>query len=178
MPTERNTSISQKLRRVLLLVGVVDSPGLPPDVAVPAPAWVRVVWDGLVLKTREPLRCLGLSLGSLTSGGGLIKPADALYSREYSGKTPQMPRGCYDTNSPLASSAGGLAARRTPPTHRGLGRTRSSIKTSHKAWRSAPCSLSLNCRELTFPCSQMSKRTKSLDSAGRAARLKTLLTTT
>lgn len=160
----------------------MDSPVLPPDVVLPPPAWVRVVWDGLVLKTREPLRCLGLSLDSLTSGRGLIKPADAitaaLYSRKYRGKTPKKPRGCYNINSPLASSAGGLVARRIPPTHKGLGRTLSSIKTSHRAWRSAPCSLSLNCRELTLPCSQMSKRTKSLDSADRAARLKTLFTTT
>lgn len=81
--------------------------------------------------------------------------------------------GCYNRNSPLASSACVFVAGRIPSTHKGFGRTFSSIKTSHRAWRSAPCSLSLSCKGLTFPCSQMSKRTKSFDSAETAARLKT-----
>lgn len=35
------------------------------------------------------------------------------------------------------------------------------MTTSQRAWRSAPCSLSLSCNGLMLPCSQMSKRTYS-----------------
>lgn len=71
--------MSQKLRRVLLLVGVVDSPVLPPITGAPPAAWLKEIWDGLCLKTREPLRCLGLSLTSFSSAGGLTgKPGEAV----------------------------------------------------------------------------------------------------
>lgn len=73
---ESHTSMSQKLRRVLLLVGVVESGVLLPVMAAPPPAGLKVIWDGLCLKTREPLRCLGLSFTSLSSGKGVIKPED------------------------------------------------------------------------------------------------------
>lgn len=65
---DKLTSKSQKLRRVLLLVGVVDSGVLLPVAAAPPVAWDKLMGDGLLLKTREPLRCLGTSLTSLTSG--------------------------------------------------------------------------------------------------------------
>lgn len=46
-------------------------------------------------------------------------------------------------------------------TQRGFGKTLSSMMASQRAWRSAPISLSLSCKGLMFPCSQMSKRTYS-----------------
>lgn len=71
--------MSQKLRRVLLLVGVVDS-GVPvPVMGVLPTAWFKVMGEGLVLKTREPLRCLGLSFTSFTSGKGINSPEDTFY---------------------------------------------------------------------------------------------------
>lgn len=73
---QNHTSMSQKLRRVLLLVGVVDSAVLPPTIGGAPAAWFRKTWDGLCLKTREPLRCLGLSLASFSSGRGLVKPEE------------------------------------------------------------------------------------------------------
>lgn len=66
--------MSQKLRRVLLPVGVVDSGVLVPVMGVLPKAWVKVMGEGLVLKTREPLRCLGLSFTSFTSGKGFNSP--------------------------------------------------------------------------------------------------------
>lgn len=93
-------------------------------------------------------------------------------------KTHKNSSGYSTINSPLASSGGDLVARRVPPTHKGFGRTFNSIKTSHRACLSASCSLSLSCRELTLPCSQMSNRTKSLDSAETAVRLKMAFTRT
>ena len=68
--------MSQKLRRVLLLVGVVDSGVLVPGRGLLPPAWVRVMGEGLLLKTREPLRCRGLSFTSFTSGSGTNCPED------------------------------------------------------------------------------------------------------
>lgn len=68
--------MSQKLRRVLLLVGVVDSGVMVPVTGVLPTDWVMVMGDGLVLKTREPLRCLGLSFASFTSGKGISSPED------------------------------------------------------------------------------------------------------
>lgn len=65
---DKLTSRSQKLRRVLLLVGVVDSGVLLPVAVAPPAVWDKLIGDGLLLKTREPLRCLGTSLTSLTSG--------------------------------------------------------------------------------------------------------------
>lgn len=66
--------MSQKLRRVLLPVGVVDSGVLGPVMGALPTAWVKVMGEGLVLKTREPLRCLGLSFTSFTSGNGISRP--------------------------------------------------------------------------------------------------------
>ncbi len=68
--------MSQKLRRVILLVGVVDSGVLVPVMGVLPPAWVKMMGEGLVLNTREPLRCLGLSFTSFTSGRGIESPED------------------------------------------------------------------------------------------------------
>lgn len=51
-----------------MLVGVVDSGVLLPVAVAPPAAWDKLMGDGLFLKTREPLRCLGTSLTSLTSG--------------------------------------------------------------------------------------------------------------
>lgn len=64
---DKLTSKSQKLRRVLLLVGVVDSGVLPPVAAAPPVVWDKLMGDGLLLKTREPLRCRRTSLTSRTS---------------------------------------------------------------------------------------------------------------
>lgn len=50
--------MSQKLLRVLLLVGVVDSGVLVPVMDVLPTACVKVMGEGLLLKTRDPLRCL------------------------------------------------------------------------------------------------------------------------
>lgn len=68
--------MSQKLRRVLLLVGVVDSGVLVPVIGVFPTAWVKLMGEGLVLKTREPLRCLGQSFNSFTSGKGIHSPEE------------------------------------------------------------------------------------------------------
>lgn len=68
--------MSQKLRRVLLLVGVVDSGVLVPVMGVLPTAWVKVMGEGLVLKTREPLRCLGVSFTSFTSGKSINSPGE------------------------------------------------------------------------------------------------------
>lgn len=57
-------------------MGVVDSGVLVPVVGVVAGAGIRVMGDGLFLNTREPLRCRGLSLTSLTSDGGLTRPKE------------------------------------------------------------------------------------------------------
>lgn len=65
--------MSQKLRRVLLLVGVVDSGVLIPVTGTLPTAGVRVMGEGLDFKTREPLRCLGLSFTSFT-GRGVARP--------------------------------------------------------------------------------------------------------
>lgn len=73
-PLETLTSISQKLRRVLLLVGVVDSGVLGPAIWVLPTVWVKVIEEGHVLKTREPLRCLVLSFTSFASGRVLSRP--------------------------------------------------------------------------------------------------------
>lgn len=70
------TSMSQKLRRVLLPVGVVDSGVLVPAIGVLPADWVKVMGEGLDLNTREPLRCLGLSFTSFTSGKGISRPED------------------------------------------------------------------------------------------------------
>lgn len=71
---------------MLLLVGVVDSAAVPPPVvgAPPAADWPREIWDGLCLKTREPLRCLGPSLSSLCSAGGLLEPGGAVQRQRLS----------------------------------------------------------------------------------------------
>lgn len=63
--------MSQKLRRVLFPVGVVDSGVLTPAMGVLPKAWVKVMGVGLLLYTREPLRCLGLSFTSFNSGKGI-----------------------------------------------------------------------------------------------------------
>lgn len=68
--------MSQKLRRVLLPVGVVDSGVLLPVMGAPPTAWIKLIGDGLVLKTLEPLRCLGLSFTSLASGKGISSPEE------------------------------------------------------------------------------------------------------
>lgn len=57
-----------------MLVGVVDSGVLLPAAAEIPAAWDKLMGDGLFLKTREPLRCLGASLGSLTSGEEMQGP--------------------------------------------------------------------------------------------------------
>ena len=72
--------MSQKLRRVLLLVGVVDSGVLVPVTGVALPAGIKVIGEGLVLKTREPLRCLGLSFTSFTSGKDTSCPTDVFHN--------------------------------------------------------------------------------------------------
>lgn len=61
---------------MLLPVGVVDSAALLPVVGAPPGAWLKVIGEGLCLKTREPLRCRGLSLASFSSGGGLVEPEE------------------------------------------------------------------------------------------------------
>lgn len=72
--------MSQKLRRVLLPVGVVDS-GVPVCVTgVPPTAWIKLIGEGLVLKALEPLRCLGLSFTSFTSGKGISSPEGTFYN--------------------------------------------------------------------------------------------------
>lgn len=71
---EELTSMSQKLRRVLLLVGVLESGMLVTIMEVPPTVWVKVMGDGLFLKTREPLRCLGMSFTSFMSGKGITEP--------------------------------------------------------------------------------------------------------
>lgn len=68
--------MSQKLLRVLLLVGVVDSGVLVPVMDVFPTACVKVMGEGLLLKTRDPLRCLWLSFTSLTSGNGFKSSKD------------------------------------------------------------------------------------------------------
>lgn len=68
------TSMSQKLRRVLLLVGVVESGVLVPVVELLPEGWLKVMGEGLLLNTREPVRCLGLSFNSLTSDNGINSP--------------------------------------------------------------------------------------------------------
>ena len=68
-PHVSHTSISQKLRRPLLLVGVVDSGVLLPGVGVPPWAWGRMMGEGLFLDTRALMRCVSLS--SFVSGEGL-----------------------------------------------------------------------------------------------------------
>jgi len=70
--------MSQKLRRVLLLVGVVDSGVVVPVMGGLPTAWVKVMGAGLVLKTREPLRCLGLSFPSFPSARGVARPEDTI----------------------------------------------------------------------------------------------------
>lgn len=77
---EELTSMSQKLLRVLLPVGVVDSGVLVPVTGMPPTVWIRVIGEGLDLKTREPLRCLGLSFTSFTSGTGFNSPKDTIYN--------------------------------------------------------------------------------------------------
>lgn len=66
--------MSQKLRRVLLLVGVLESGVLVTIMEVPPTVWVKVMGDGLFLKTREPLRCRGMSFTSFMSGKGITEP--------------------------------------------------------------------------------------------------------
>lgn len=68
--------MSQKLRRVLLPVGVVDSGVQTPVRVVLPPAWVKVIGEGLLLKTREPLRCLWLSFTSFISAKGINRPGE------------------------------------------------------------------------------------------------------
>lgn len=71
--------MSQKLRRVLLPVGVVDSGVVTPAMGVVPTAWVKVMGEGQVLKTREPLRCLGLSFTSFTSDSGFNRPVSKTF---------------------------------------------------------------------------------------------------
>lgn len=66
--------MSQKLRLVLLLVGVVDSGVLLPATVVLPTVWDKLMGEGLLLKTREPLRCLWLSFTSLASGKDICSP--------------------------------------------------------------------------------------------------------
>lgn len=70
--------MSQKLRRVLLPVGVVDSGVLVPVMGTLPKAWVKVMGEGLALKTRVPLRCLGVSFTSFTSGNAINSPEDTV----------------------------------------------------------------------------------------------------
>lgn len=72
--------MSQKLRRVLLLVGVVDSGVLVPVTGGPPAPWTKVMGAGLLLKTLDPLRCLGLSFTSFTSGKDVICPENIIES--------------------------------------------------------------------------------------------------
>lgn len=74
--------MSQKLRRVLLPVGVVDSGVMEPVMGPLAAACVKVIGEGLLLKTREPLRCLGVSFTSFTSGKGTSSPEDTVNKRD------------------------------------------------------------------------------------------------
>lgn len=71
---EELTSMSQKLRRLLLVVGVVDSVVPLPVMVVLPTAWVKATEERLFLKTREPLCCLGLSFTSFTSGNKISSP--------------------------------------------------------------------------------------------------------
>lgn len=61
---DKLTRISQKLRREILLVGVVDSGVLVPISGLTPAEWIKVIGEGLLLKIREPLLCLGLSFFS------------------------------------------------------------------------------------------------------------------
>lgn len=81
------------------------------------------------------------------------------------------------TYSPLASSLWAFVAGQDTPRQRGFGKTLSSITTSQSAWRRAPCSLSLSCKGLTLPCSQMSNLTCSRDSVRRQTADKESFTT-
>lgn len=82
-PLGELTSMSQKLRRVLFPVGVVDSGVLVPVMEVFPTAWVKVMGEGLLLNTREPLRCLGLSFTSFISGKGINNPEDKFYKDKH-----------------------------------------------------------------------------------------------
>lgn len=67
-------SISQKLRRVVLPVGVLDSGVLGPVLGlVPEGGGIRVKGEGLFLTLLEPLQDIKLSLNSFTSNGGELK---------------------------------------------------------------------------------------------------------
>lgn len=73
--------MSQKLRRELLPVGVVESGVLEAGSGELPTAWGKVIGAGLVLKTREPLRCLGLSFTSFTSGKE-VRPDDKHFNED------------------------------------------------------------------------------------------------
>lgn len=69
----KQTSMSQKLRRVFLLVGVVDSGVLVPVTGEP-PTWVMLMGEGLLPKTLGPLHCRGLAFTSFISDEQITCP--------------------------------------------------------------------------------------------------------
>lgn len=99
--------MSQKLRRVLLLVGVVDSGVLVPVMGLLPTDWVMAMGEGLVLKTREPLRCLGLSFASFTSGKGISSPEDT-FQKGVGSKQKQLftPTSTFKSSRPQSATNG------------------------------------------------------------------------
>lgn len=87
----------QKLRRVVLLVGVVESGVVLPPTGAPPAGCIRVMGAGLLLKTLEPLRVLPLSFSSFPSGVDSSAP----------GEHRRRQRANFESSSPICQEAGG-----------------------------------------------------------------------